>query len=628
MIKKDMVTSTIIVFVIFGFAVFLYLFAYHTINESFFKATIQHTSDLMETIRDQGIFIIDHKLKGLKEELQEVADAHQGEFIDGKAEDIAELLGTLALPEDGIDYRYYNEKESYISANTIHGQEVITGMEAIDEIGSPIVFDPYFDENKTFILPVAVPIKNEGKRVGTLVVRLDGYCISKWIQTIQFQTGMGLGYLIASDGTNIGASREENLDWLETQYNSLEIENPTEEDRSVADLERQPLLGKVGSGSYQWEGETNYLVYAPVHEAKWGFFVGFYGETLRTYIQSIASQSTASSIPIGIGFFLFLVIIMLYTKYHLQKERRYVKNVLQQKEEIQEKTTHLAISEKRFRIALECSNNVVFEYSYQSDEITTYHAALHEQTIPLHTAKEELLKYCVIQDESMDTLKDCLQKMQKGETKQECVLKVVNEQKERAWYKVSMSLIRDDVAVPTRVVGMLEDITQEKSAELDPLTKIYNKKVIEDKITTVLENCDDTQPHFYLIFDIDDFKSVNDTYGHPAGDQVIVEFAGLLKSYFSKDAFVGRIGGDEFCVFFNDAINSQQIKQLLSTFHEEVKKGIAYGYERITITYSCGIASAKGKEKSQKDLYLEADRALYQAKSNGKNQDIYVNKEV
>lgn len=622
--KNNIITSSVIVMILLLFSVFIYMFAYHGINESFFDATRQHTTDLMETIRNQGVQLVDEKLKTLKTNLEADVAREQERILQASDEEIYELLQAWKLPEDGIGYTYCTQGKNCLPTLASSYTDTKQDINTVLQEGKTLVLDPYFDAQQIYTLAIATPVFQGDEAIAAIVIRLDGFCISRWIQTIQFQTGMGLGYIVSSNGTNIAASREQNYDWITSQYNSLQMENPSEEDKSVAALEQQPLLGHTGNGSYQWDGETNYLVYAPLHEAGWGFFVGFYGNTVRSYIQTIASQSTASSIPVGVLFFLFLAMMILYTNYNLYKERKYVKDVLRQKEEIQAKTMKLAISEERFRIALERSKNVIFEYSFQFDEITNFYEAKNIAAIPFQEAKETLIEDCEIRQESMEVLKTCLNAMRAGEAKQECVIKGVRGNGERVWYKAYLSLVADDVAVMARAVGMLEDITQEKSAELDPLTGLYNKKVIEDKITTLLENSDVSQKHMYLIFDIDDFKSVNDTYGHPAGDQVIIGFAHLLKEHFAKHAFVGRIGGDEFCVYFNEAISMKQLKEILVEVHNRVEEGILSGYERIAITYSCGIASAIGKEKSQGELYAEADKALYKAKSNGKNQDIFL----
>lgn len=89
----------------------------------------------------------------------------------------------------------------------------------------------------------------------------------------------------------------------------------------------------------------------------------------------------------------------------------------------------------------------------------------------------------------------------------------------------------------------------EKIVELDALTELYNRIAIENKIDEFLQTHHENYA-FYML-DIDNFKHINDTYGHPLGDIILLEISEILKKIFSKIAYIGRVGGDEFVVFVN-----------------------------------------------------------------------------
>lgn len=150
-------------------------------------------------------------------------------------------------------------------------------------------------------------------------------------------------------------------------------------------------------------------------------------------------------------------------------------------------------------------------------------------------------------------------------------------------------------------------------AQMDPLTNVYNKEATQKLIDQKLE---DNQEHCFLILDIDDFKSVNDNYGHFVGDKVLIQLAQLFKTHFRQNDIVGRIGGDEFIVFINDqAIGEKRVQDLI----EKVNQMHIDELENFQLSISVGIAYAPSQGTTFQELYRNADHALYQRKRTGKN---------
>ena len=137
------------------------------------------------------------------------------------------------------------------------------------------MIEPDFTSDQQYVFAIASPLLENGKIKSLLVIRLDGFCISHWLESIQFDTGEGTAYIVRKDGRNIASAREENYDWITTKYNAQEIKDQDEESKTVADLEAQALNGKTGYGSYLWEGSRNYLTYAPIKETGWDYMLDF-----------------------------------------------------------------------------------------------------------------------------------------------------------------------------------------------------------------------------------------------------------------------------------------------------------------------------------------------------------------
>lgn len=153
-------------------------------------------------------------------------------------------------------------------------------------------------------------------------------------------------------------------------------------------------------------------------------------------------------------------------------------------------------------------------------------------------------------------------------------------------------------------------------AVTDTLTGIYNRLGFDDQVEQYMRQ--NPQKHCVMaMLDIDDFKLVNDMYGHAAGDGVLKKLAESMKQYFSKNAILGRNGGDEFSIFMPDC-TVVEVKPFLKKFTEETRKFYCKGEER-AFTISLGFAEYPVFADDCSQLMRCADKALYKVKMRGKN---------
>lgn len=153
-------------------------------------------------------------------------------------------------------------------------------------------------------------------------------------------------------------------------------------------------------------------------------------------------------------------------------------------------------------------------------------------------------------------------------------------------------------------------------AVTDTLTGIYNRLGFDDQVEQYMRQ--NPQKHCVMaMLDIDDFKLVNDMYGHAAGDGVLKKLAESMKQYFSKNAILGRNGGDEFSIFMPDC-TVVEVKPFLKKFTEETRKFYCKGEER-AFTISLGFAEYHVFADDCSQLMRCADKALYKVKMRGKN---------
>ncbi len=168
---------------------------------------------------------------------------------------------------------------------------------------------------------------------------------------------------------------------------------------------------------------------------------------------------------------------------------------------------------------------------------------------------------------------------------------------------------------------MIESKFQEKKkeSEIDALTKLYNRRTF-DKHCTMLEKSG--MPYSIIFIDIDDFKKINDTYGHMVGDKILEEMGEILTQYVRKNTKSYRYGGEEFVILLPNTdtkgarIVANRLKDVI------VNRAVKIDQKQfIHFTASFGVAQKEEKEEA-KDVLKRADDALYKAKKEGKNRVI------
>lgn len=165
-----------------------------------------------------------------------------------------------------------------------------------------------------------------------------------------------------------------------------------------------------------------------------------------------------------------------------------------------------------------------------------------------------------------------------------------------------------------------ELVHAKKVAEVDGLTGLYNRATFDDHVARVIQSSSrTTDDNILLLADIDHFKRLNDTYGHPFGDEVLRQVAGTMKQVFARETdFAARYGGEEFAIVASCKLDhaSSLGERLLQTIRSLRfdKDG-----EKVKVTASLGIAALKKAELPEK--WIErADKALYASKHNGRDQ--------
>lgn len=166
-----------------------------------------------------------------------------------------------------------------------------------------------------------------------------------------------------------------------------------------------------------------------------------------------------------------------------------------------------------------------------------------------------------------------------------------------------------DIDIPMR-----QELAHRDAAQRDPLTNVYNRKAFQYEMESYMASPNEEHQGILLLLDIDNFKLINDQFGHLAGDKALQRVTSLLKSVFRSEDLVGRLGGDEFMVFLKGTVCRSVLEQRVQEFFSALRQNVT-----LPITCSVGAAFVKGYGFSYEESLRQADEALYQSKQTGKN---------
>ncbi len=189
--------------------------------------------------------------------------------------------------------------------------------------------------------------------------------------------------------------------------------------------------------------------------------------------------------------------------------------------------------------------------------------------------------------------------------------------------------VRAERAAPNLVVGVTFDITDRKEAEEelwrsanhDALTGLPNRILFQRQLEEALDAAGRTETNVsILLIDLDDFKDVNDTLGHGAGDALLKEAALRLSAMFGERGMVARLGGDEFAVLIAEPLRLKSVPRLAENVIEALRRPFDFCGRTLVSRASVGIATFPDHDTVPAELMKDADIALYHAKARGRNR--------
>ncbi|AYD01098.1 GGDEF domain-containing protein [Neorhizobium sp. NCHU2750] len=162
-------------------------------------------------------------------------------------------------------------------------------------------------------------------------------------------------------------------------------------------------------------------------------------------------------------------------------------------------------------------------------------------------------------------------------------------------------------------------------ANTDSLTRLANRRAFDERLALSFDNQTALPLTALVLADIDNFKKINDNYGHPVGDKILATVASVLRANVRKDVFVARTGGEEFAILVEGntpdevMVICERVRRALETrIFRNSRSGVNYGPVTISLGYSMAVQAADPGE-----LYAQSDAALYYAKNSGRNRTVF-----
>lgn len=295
----------------------------------------------------------------------------------------------------------------------------------------------------------------------------------------------------------------------------------------------------------------------------------------------------------------------------------------------------VSMSEELHRTISDISDNMLFEWDFHKE--TMYVSDNFKEKFDIDPSEAQLAngKFLdkIMTEDYAEIYKRDISTLLKNRTGHSGEYQMTTKNGSLLWFSIRALCVTDRLGEPLRVIGVVTDIDSEKKLELqlserasyDFLSQLYNRSTFERELKSEIERSAHSKVAV-LFIDVDDFKFINDRFGHSVGDEVIKYVAGCIKQRVKGSGFAGRFGGDEFVLCITDPKQIEEIESLSLDLIDELYEGYHSELANVSINVkaSIGIAFYPEHGDDSNKVVAAADEAMYFVKKNGKaNYHIY-----
>lgn len=313
-----------------------------------------------------------------------------------------------------------------------------------------------------------------------------------------------------------------------------------------------------------------------------------------------------------------------------EKQRLTIECVITDVSVMHKSLDQLRQSEERYRFLSEQMTEIIVEWDISSGDM--YHTSAFERRfgykLPTRGTQMYLLNSDLIFKDDLHLMINIMNSIKSGSKYAEAEYRLKDATGAYQWCGIRLTNVFDEDGKPFKAVGIILDMANmkkttaqlEEKMQLDPLTNVYNTIATKDHIRNSLRRRKPEHASAMFAVDVDNFKSVNDSYGHLMGDEVLLQMTQRLGALIRQGDIFGRVGGDEFVIFIPNDMSRAGAQQKANSFIQAMQEPISLNGVECSTHISVGISLCPGSGDTYEELYDKADRALYEAKEKGRNR--------
>jgi diguanylate cyclase (GGDEF)-like protein/PAS domain S-box-containing protein len=307
-------------------------------------------------------------------------------------------------------------------------------------------------------------------------------------------------------------------------------------------------------------------------------------------------------------------------------------------ESLLEREAELRRSETRYRLVSEAAQDVIWDWDMRTDE-RLFPERLYEMLgYPLGSIRTEEQWQELQHPEDRLCVRDALRDHLEGASPvYKAEFRVRREDQEYIWLRASGKAIFDAGGMPVEMVGAYTDITEEERqkkrldrlAYYDSLTGLPNRIKLREDVTRIILDIREENGTLCLMFiDMDNFKYVNDSFGHNEGDELLKQIACRIQGFLPEDGYISRLGGDEFVIVLTGAMSEARAVNIADELQESIREPYYILGNQFFITFSMGIVLYPRDGADFDNLLKNADTAMYSSKETGKSKYTFFSEDM
>ncbi len=591
----------------------------------FYRSTLQtevdRTEDTLKAVSNNNAKSVEYVIQDYKAQLiltsMYFADLKiENEYFEEVFKDLVRIGGfhkvAIVLPPGSGSTNFESDGEFFTPSEYEFTQEMTLAQTFVSDV---------FVETGTHnqVISINVPVISEdGKLQAYLMGMVSTQKLSTRFNESFYDIG-GYYHVVDENGRYVANSNSTNMIGMEKKfhdalYDLIYQDGYSAEAINNAFIDREEGISKYSSTS----GQRRIVYYSPIDINGWMMYSVVDADQVDAVVDSALITTYWFMGSIG-------VVLLFFILWINQNRREMLKNAMEYKQ--------------KFNIVSDQTKKYFLDFDFTDNNITFIgnFAEVFKREVATTKIVDDL-EDGFIHPEDVATINHNLKLVYGGETISDMKARLLNTEDKYVWCTITIIPISfDQSGNTTKALGFLEDVNDlvaetmyfKAKSEMDQLSQLYNRTTTESLIKEVVKKSSiSLNNHCLYIIDIDNFKDLNDTFGHQFGDDVIKEISQYLKTIFRSVDIIGRLGGDEFFVFMRDVESKEQMEQRAALICETLDKTYAKDGIEIKVSASVGMACYPDHGVNFAQLYKYADLALYSTKEKGKNGYNFYNGET